>query len=109
LLTPLSGVNNMKLLAILATLLTATAVAAPAHDVEPRDLYKNDAPQAWDGNFIDAVMRAHWYWRRVHCAQDLVWDQGLADIARNDISTCTQKPQHVSRAFPSFSLSSAKS
>ncbi|OSS52013.1 hypothetical protein B5807_03101 [Epicoccum nigrum] len=85
----------MKPLAILATLLTAAAVAAPAHDVTPRALYKNDAPQAYDGNFIDAVMRAHWYWRRVHCAQDLVWDQGLADIARRDVETCTIKPQHM--------------
>ena len=92
----------MKLLAILAflaTLLTATAVGLHKHDVKPRDLYKDDAPQCDDGNFVGAVMDAHWYWRRVHCAQDLTWDQDLANAARNDISTCTYKPQHVSRKF----------
>lgn len=86
----------MKPLALLAAVLTATAVAAPANDVKPRALYNNDAPHPDDPNFISAVMRAHWYWRRVHCAQDLVWDQGLADAARRDISTCTKMPEHVS-------------
>lgn len=89
----------MKLLAFLATLaalLTATAVAAPANDVKPRNLYSYDAPPPDDDNFIDAVMRAHWYWRNVHCAQNLVWGQDLADAAYRDISTCTARPQHVS-------------
>jgi hypothetical protein len=104
----------MKLLAILvflATLLTAVAALGyhSKHDVKRRDLYQDDAPKPDDGNFIDAVMRAHWYWRRVHCAQDLTWDQDLANAALNDISTCTHNPKHVSRPFLSSSLSSAKS
>lgn len=97
----------MKLLAILAflvTLFTATAVGLHKHDVKPRALYSDDAPQCDDGNFIAATMNAHWWWRRIHCAQDLVWDQDLADAARNDISTCTQRPQHVSRNFLSSFL-----
>lgn len=85
----------MKPLATLLALLTATAVAAPAHDVKLRGLYNNDAPQPNDPNFISAVMRAHWYWRRLHCAQDLVWNQELADAARRDISECPYMPDHV--------------
>ena len=86
----------MKPFATLAALLTATAAAAPAHDVKPRALFNDDAPHPDDPKFISAVMRAHWFWRRLHCAQDLVWDQGLADAARRDISECTYMPEHVS-------------
>lgn len=86
----------MKPFATLAALLTATAAAAPAHDVKPRALFNDDAPHPDDPNFISAVMRAHWFWRRLHCAQDLVWDQGLADAARRDVSECTYMPEHVS-------------
>lgn len=86
----------MKLSAALATLLAATAIAAPTHDVQPRELYNDDAPHADDSNFVSAVMRAHWYWRRLHCAQDLVWGQDLADAARRDIAECTSMPEHVS-------------
>ena|SRR5690242_12548875 len=85
----------MKLLAALAGLLTATAVAAPAHDVEPRALFNDAAPHPDDPNFISAVMRAHWYWRRLHCAQDLIWDHALAEAAHRDISECTPTPEHV--------------
>ncbi|KAJ4331271.1 hypothetical protein N0V87_009307 [Didymella glomerata] len=85
----------MKPFATLAALLAATAVAAPAHDVKPRDLYNDDAPHADDPNFVSAVMRAHWYWRRLHCAQDLVWGQDLADAARRDITECTAMPEHM--------------
>lgn len=85
----------MKTLATLAALLTAIAVAAPANDVKPRALYNNDAPHPDDPNFISAVMRAHWYWRRLHCAQDLVWDPALADAAYRDIAECTYMPGHV--------------
>lgn len=86
----------MKPFATLAILLAATAVAAPAYDVEPRSLYNDEAPHADDANFVSAVMRAHWYWRRLHCAQDLVWGQDLADAARRDIEECTAMPEHVS-------------
>jgi hypothetical protein len=87
----------MKPFATLAALLAATVMAAPAHDVKPRDLFNDDAPHPDDPKFIGAVMRAHWFWRRLHCAQDLVWDQGLADAARRDISKCTYMPEHVRR------------
>ncbi|KAF3010058.1 hypothetical protein E8E13_011547 [Curvularia kusanoi] len=85
----------MKLLTISATVLTTTAVAAPPHDVKPRALANDNAPHQDDPNFISAVMDAHWYWRRVHCAKDLVWDAGLANAARNDIATCSKKPYHM--------------
>jgi uncharacterized protein YkwD len=86
----------MKIFLSIAALVAATAVAAPAHDIKPRDLYDDSAPHQDDPNFISAVMRAHWYWRRLHCAQDLVWDADLANAARADIETCTQEPEHVS-------------
>jgi uncharacterized protein YkwD len=85
----------MKVLASLVALAAATAVAAPAHDVKPRTLKDDSAPHNDDPAFISAVMRAHWYWRRLHCAQDLVWDQELANIAQADLNKCPHKPEHV--------------
>ena len=84
----------MKILLSLAALAAVTAVAAPAHKVKPRG-FVDDAPHHDDPNFISAVMRAHWYWRRLHCAQDLIWDTELADAARSDIEECTHEPKHV--------------
>jgi uncharacterized protein YkwD len=85
----------MKLLGALVALVAATAVAAPAHEVTARSLAAGAAPRQDDAKFISAVMRAHWYWRRLHCAQDLVWDSELADAARADIEECTHDPEHV--------------
>ncbi|CAO2651764.1 Nn.00g000470.m01.CDS01 [Neocucurbitaria sp. VM-36] len=84
----------MKFFTPLVALTAATAVAAPAHHVNPRDLIDDAAPHQDDSNFISAVMRAHWYWRRLHCAQDLVWDESLANAARSDIEECTHEPKH---------------
>ncbi|KAJ8105321.1 hypothetical protein OPT61_g10249 [Boeremia exigua] len=89
----------MKLSTTLAALFAATVVAAPEL-VKPRALYNDAAPHPNDANFISAVMRAHWYWRRLHCAQDLVWDQGLAEAARRDIAECTNMPEHASHTHP---------
>ena len=78
----------MKLLIALVALIVAMVVAAPAHD--------SGVPDQNDPNFISAVMRAHWYWRRLHCAQDLVWDTELADAARQDIEECPKNAEHAS-------------
>jgi len=86
----------MKFAAFLVALAAATAVAAPTVDVKPRDLIDDDAPHQDHPDFISAVMRAHWYWRRLHCAQDLVWDPELAKQARADVAKCPDKPTHVS-------------
>ena len=86
----------MKIFPKLAALMAATAVAAPAHDMKVRDLEADDAPHTDDQNFISAVMRAHWYWRTLHCAQALVWDSDLANAAKADIEECTEDPEHVS-------------
>jgi uncharacterized protein YkwD len=86
----------MKFLAALLALAAATAVAAPSHSVQARDLVDDAAPHEDDANFVSAVMRAHWYWRRLHCAQDLVWDPELAKAARADVAKCPKKPTHVS-------------
>lgn len=87
----------MKVIASLLALAAASAVAAPTLDTVKRDLVDDAAPHADDPNFISAVMRAHWYWRKLHCAQDLVWDPELAKAARKDVEKCTKKPAHVSR------------
>ena len=86
----------MKIFASLLALTAVTAVAAPANEIRRRDLAADDAPHQDDPNLISAVMRAHWYWRRLHCAQDLVWDTELANAARADISECPKDPEHVS-------------
>lgn len=86
----------MRIITTLIALAAAVAVAAPSHEIKRRDLVDDDAPHQDDANFISAVMRAHWYWRRLHCAQDLVWDAKLADAARKDIEECTHEPEHVS-------------
>jgi hypothetical protein len=86
----------MKIFSSLLALTAAIAVAAPANEIKRRDLVADDAPHQDDPNFISAVMRAHWYWRRLHCAQDLVWDTELANAARADISECPKDPEHVS-------------
>lgn len=84
----------MKIFTALLALAVAAAVAAPTHEIMSRNLVADDAPHQDDPNFISAVMRAHWYWRRLHCAQDLVWDTALADAARKDIEECTHEPGH---------------
>ena len=86
----------MKLFAVLIALTALTVFATPSHDTNPRALKDDSAPHQDDPNFISAVMRAHWYWRRLHCAQDLVWDASLANAARSDIEQCTYEPKHVS-------------
>jgi hypothetical protein len=86
----------MKVIASLIALAAATAVAAPSHEVKPRDLKDDSAPHQDEPAFISAVMRAHWYWRKLHCAQDLVWDPALADLARADVAKCPKEPTHVS-------------
>jgi len=85
----------MKFFAKLLALTAATAFAAPRHEIKHRDLVADDAPHQDDPNFISAVMRAHWYWRKLHCAQDLIWDTELADAARADIEECPKDPEHV--------------
>ncbi|KAF2821928.1 PR-1-like protein [Ophiobolus disseminans] len=84
----------MKLIASLVALAAAAVVAAPAFDIKPRDLQDDSAPHIDDPNFISAVMRAHWYWRKLHCAQDLVWDPKLAEAALEELSWCPQKQKH---------------
>jgi hypothetical protein len=88
----------MKIIASLVALAAAAAVAAPAHGVKRRDLVDDAAPHQDDPNFVSAVMRAHWYWRHLHCAQELVWDPELANEARADIEECPHDPEHVSCA-----------
>jgi len=79
--------------------MAAAAVAAPSPALKTRDPKDDSAPRNDDPDFISAVMRAHWYWRRLHCAQDLVWDPELADKAQNDVNKCPQHQTHVSQSF----------
>jgi uncharacterized protein YkwD len=71
-----------------------TAVGAPAKRNQI-----GDAPGINDSNFISRIMDAHWYWRKIHCAQDLIWDAELAKAALDSVSACTDRPQHVSTPF----------
>ncbi|KAL5119915.1 hypothetical protein ACEQ8H_002277 [Pleosporales sp. CAS-2024a] len=89
----------MKFIAGLATFAAAMAVTVPTQ-VLPRN---NPVPHQDDPAFISAVMRAHWYWRRLHCAQDLVWDADLASAARADVDKC---PDTATHERPSSNLSS---
>ncbi|KAF2710220.1 PR-1-like protein [Pleomassaria siparia CBS 279.74] len=72
------------------TLATASVVAA-APGMVPRGV---DPPTKDDPNFISRIMDAHWYWRKIHCAQDLTWDPALAQAAFESVSACTAHPQH---------------
>jgi hypothetical protein len=80
---------------LVAVMAATSAVAAPAPDIKSRDPMDDAAPRNDDPAFISAVMRAHWYWRRLHCAQDLVWDQDLANEAQRDVNKCPQHQTHV--------------
>jgi uncharacterized protein YkwD len=83
---------------------TASAAAVPA--ALKREYPVNDAnvPKIDDPNLIDRIMNAHWYWRKIHCAQDLTWDPELAKAALQSVNACTKEPQHVrsprSQPFP---------
>ncbi|KAF2122724.1 CAP domain-containing protein [Lophiotrema nucula] len=77
----------------LAAMHTAVAAAVPAK-LSTRDEY--NVPAIDNQNFIDSVVRAHWYWRRIHCAQDLTWDPALAELAKKAAEKCTEMPEHDS-------------
>lgn len=85
----------MKVLASLFALAAAMVVAAPTDDLKLRAPISDSAPHNDDPEFISAVMRAHWYWRRLHCAQDLVWDPELANIAQEAVNMCKKQQKHV--------------
>lgn len=70
----------------------AAALAVPTSSAPIDD---KNVPSIDDENFIARIMDAHWYWRRIHCAQDLTWDPELAKAARESVNQCTKKPQHV--------------
>ncbi|PSN66182.1 PR-1-like protein [Corynespora cassiicola Philippines] len=82
----------MKLFTILALAILHLAAAAPA-DLVTRADHANP-PTINDKDFISVAMDAHWYWRRIHCAQDLTWDHGLAQQALEDAMVCGAKAEH---------------
>ncbi|KAF1967850.1 PR-1-like protein [Bimuria novae-zelandiae CBS 107.79] len=85
----------MKLFVLIAALVAAV-LALPKHALGSRDARDNpDIPNSHDQDFISTVLNAHWYWRRVHCAQDLQWNHTLAELARNDVRTCTRSMEHM--------------
>jgi hypothetical protein len=90
----------MKLSTITALVFTGAAVAAPSKAIGTRDPIDDSAPHIDDQNFIGRIMDAHWYWRRIHCAQDLQWDHALAQAALESVNACTNMPQHVSYFHP---------
>ena len=91
----------MKPSTLITTTLLPLALLPPTAATPLQDA---SIPQIDDANFIARIMDAHWYWRRIHCAQDLRWDPELAKQALESVNTCTKAPRHV-RYFsssPSF-------
>jgi hypothetical protein len=86
----------MKLAAFLALAVAHIAAAVPSSALQTRGSREDpEIPHIDDAQFIGTVMDAHWYWRRVHCAQDLHWDPDLAQQAFESVNACTEKVQHV--------------
>jgi uncharacterized protein YkwD len=86
----------MKLFSSVVTLAAINgAMASPAKRTAPKNVNDPNVPWINDGNFIQRIMDAHWYWRRIHCAQDLHWDPELAKQALESVQACTKRPQHV--------------
>jgi hypothetical protein len=73
----------------LITTLAAAVLAAPKSALVARARDSPELPGIDDEKFISTVLNAHWYWRRVHCAQD------LAAMALKDIRTCTKDLEHM--------------
>jgi len=84
----------MLFLTLLAFFLAALTTAVPTSPLVSRQ-DDPEIPSIQDQEFISIVLNAHWYWRRIHCAQDLQWSESLAVLARNDIKKCTHGVQHV--------------
>jgi len=86
----------MKILILIAAV-AAAVMAAPRRTLVTRDDSRDsrEIPDINDQQFISTVLNAHWYWRRIHCAQDLQWNATLAEAAKNDIRTCTQNLKHM--------------
>jgi uncharacterized protein YkwD len=79
----------------LITTLAAAVLAAPKSALVARARDSPELPGIDDEKFISTVLNAHWYWRRVHCAQDLQWNATLAAMALKDIRTCTKDLEHM--------------
>ncbi|KAF2746292.1 PR-1-like protein [Sporormia fimetaria CBS 119925] len=74
--------------------LTPLLLVAAATRILGTPIDDRNVPSITDPNFIGRILDAHWYWRRIHCAQDLQWDHKLAEKALHAVSECTQKPKH---------------
>jgi hypothetical protein len=90
----------MKLSTLVTLVSAGAAAAAPRKSIKARDPIDDSAPHIDDHEFIGRIMDAHWYWRRIHCAQDLQWDPALAQTALESVNVCTNMPQHVSFFHP---------
>lgn len=87
----------MKIFVLFALAAARIAVSAPAHDLQPRQP-KDDhnVPHIDDPKFVSTVLNAHYYWRKIHCAQELKWDPKLAQAALDSVNACTENVHHVS-------------
>ncbi|KAF2865154.1 CAP domain-containing protein [Massariosphaeria phaeospora] len=83
----------MKNYVLLALAATRAVYGVPA-ELMRRQQVDDAAPKITDQKFISTIIDAHWYWRKIHCAQDLRWDPALAQAALESVSACTRKPQH---------------
>jgi uncharacterized protein YkwD len=90
----------MKLPTLFTLISVGASAAAPSQAIKARNPIDDSAPHIDDHEFIGRIMDAHWYWRRIHCAQDLQWDPTLAQAALDSVNVCTDMPQHVSFFLP---------
>ncbi|KAF2452230.1 PR-1-like protein [Karstenula rhodostoma CBS 690.94] len=80
----------------LVTALAAAALAAPNSALVARDARDSlELPGIDDKKLIGTILNAHWYWRRIHCAQDLQWNATLAAKAQEDIRKCSRDVEHL--------------
>jgi uncharacterized protein YkwD len=84
----------MRIFAFIITL-AAAVLAAPKSTRVARARDSPELPGIGDEKFISTVLNAHWYWRRIHCAQDLQWNATLAAMALKDIRTCSKDLEHM--------------
>ncbi|KAF2643724.1 PR-1-like protein [Massarina eburnea CBS 473.64] len=87
----------MKLFAFLALAAAPIAVAAPAAAAAVMSHAVRDGtspPDIHDTGFQKAILDAHWYWRHIHCAQELHWNDELAQKAKKSVEACTEHMQH---------------
>ncbi|KAF2262855.1 PR-1-like protein [Lojkania enalia] len=51
-------------------------------------------PKINDENFKNTALNAHHYWREIHCAQAVAWNDTIARAAKESVESCPQNQRH---------------